>query len=338
MITISLGKAMNFNAQLTSYIDGFTSTGFPYFVEDDQMIVTGTVAGKNTQMFVLDGSNLKYEFSSHTVSGDLDTVTLGTLGNSYNTDGSFDLDGQGHITGHTSAITFDGLDLHNPAGVRGVVHEIVAELMYLGGMSDRGAATFLGVVWGEAHDLHGSTGNDTYTGTRFGDRVAGDAGNDSLAGADGHDTINGGAGNDTVLGGNGNDRIVGDAGADRLFGDAGNDQITGGAGKDTMTGGTGKDTFVFSSTADSPNNARDTIADFASNDVLQLTAIDANTARAGNQAFTIVDKLDGHAGQLSLFSNASGTTVFGDTDGDGAADIAIVLSGYLKFQTDDVLL
>lgn len=363
-IDITLGRAMNFNAELESFIDGFVSSGFPYFEQDDQMLIVNEVQGAATPIFVLDGSKLEYELASHTVSGAIDTITLGELGGSYNADGSFDLDANGHISGYTAGITLDGLGLANAPGVRGVVHEIVAELMYLGGSSERGAETLLGVVWGEGHAVTGSNGNDGYTGTRFADSVAGRNGHDTLAGATGHDTVDGGSGNDQLggganndrlLGNTGNDRLSGDAGNDilyggtggdvvdggtgndRLFGDDGNDQILGGAGadviaggggRDALTGGGGSDRFVYTAAADSTPALKDAITDFAAEDLLDLAGVDANANRGGNQAFSLVDAFTGTAGELLARVTAGGTTVYGDTDGDGTSDLTIVLQGY----------
>lgn len=373
-IDITLGRAMNFNAELTNFIDDFVSSGFPYFEEDDQMVIVNEVKGADTPIFVLDGSNLEYEFSSHTVSGTIATVTLGELGGSYNADGSFDLDSDGHIAGYASGITFGNLGLSNPPGVRGVVHELVAELMYLGGTSDRGAQTLLGVVWGEGHDVTGSNGSDGYTGSRFADAVAGGGGHDTLAGANGNDTIDGGGGNDWLAGGANNDRVLGNVGNDRLTGDAGNDvvyggtgadvvdggtgndrlfgedgndriiggagtdTIVGGAGRDTMTGGAAGDTFDINAAAESTPALKDVITDFASDDILDLSGVDANASRGGNQAFALVDALTGRAGELLARVTAGGTTIYGDTDGDGTSDLTILLQGYRTPVGDDFIL
>ncbi|KGO32645.1 hemolysin, partial [Desulfobulbus sp. Tol-SR] len=70
--------------------------------------------------------------------------------------------------------------------------------------------------------------------------------------------------------------------------------------------------------------ARDTITDFAAGDTIRLTAIDANTGLAGNQAFTYIGSsaFTGVAGQLNYVSGI----VSGDINGDGTADFQIALS------------
>ena len=100
------------------------------------------------------------------------------------------------------------------------------------------------------------------------------------------------------------DVILGLGGNDVLAGGTGNDAIAGGAGRDVMAGGAGADTFLFKSVKDSTgptgvlvNNSefhgnnrpdhRDLITDFAhGTDTINLSAIDANSKLAGNQAFT----------------------------------------------------
>src|SRR4029077_6169665 len=97
--------------------------------------------------------------------------------------------------------------------------------------------------------------------------------------------------------------ITGGAGNDTLNGLAGYDRITGGSGTDYLTGGTGADRFVLKTIADSPNSAaRDVITDFdhAQADLIDLTALDANTAATGDQAFTFIGTQTFHhiAGEL----------------------------------------
>ena len=71
----------------------------------------------------------------------------------------------------------------------------------------------------------GGSGNDSLTGGRL---------DDELAGEDGNDTIAGGVGPDKLTGGNGNDTITGQGGDDDLTGDAGADVLDGGGQTDTV--------------------------------------------------------------------------------------------------------
>jgi Ca2+-binding RTX toxin-like protein len=206
--------------------------------------------------------------------------------------------------------------------------------------------------------VFGSAGNDTLRGARADDWFDGGADNDSLQGGAGDDTLDGGFGNDTLhggadddklTGGDGNDRIAGGRGADTLAGGAGRDTLAGGAdddelqgggAADVLTGGSGRDVFIFASVADiglAPA-ARDRITDFRpGEDLIDLSAIDANTTAAGNQAFTfITGAFTGVAGQLR-YGAASGL-LQGDVNGDGTADFALELAAGLALSAADIVL
>jgi Ca2+-binding RTX toxin-like protein len=142
-------------------------------------------------------------------------------------------------------------------------------------------------------------------------------------------TINGTANADILIGTNGRDRISGSGGRDTLYGGSGDDILIGGAGADLLIGGAGADIFQYNATTDAaratgilaPLN-REIIADFQSGiDRIDLSAIDANTLVAGNQAFTFVGSraFSRVAGQLRY----SGGILSGDTNGDGVADFEI---------------
>jgi Ca2+-binding RTX toxin-like protein len=155
---------------------------------------------------------------------------------------------------------------------------------------------------------------------------------DTLAGGSAEDTINGLAGNDSLYGYAGDDIINGGDGSDRIFGDL---------GADTLTGGAGADTFTFSALADSSASAMDRIVDFSrwQNDKISLSAIDANSLVAGDQAFAFIGSsgFTGKAGQLRSYVSNSTTYVAGDVNGDGIADFAINL-GNVTVQASDFLL
>lgn len=70
------------------------------------------------------------------------------------------------------------------------------------------------------------SGNDTITGTSYGDDLAGGAGADTISGGSGNDFLDGMTGNDKLYGGNGNDVLHGGTGADRLDGGAGYDMAS----------------------------------------------------------------------------------------------------------------
>ena len=84
----------------------------------------------------------------------------------------------------------------------------------------------------------------------------------------GDETISGSGFGDYLYGGKGNDTILGNDGADWLLGGNGDDSIAGGRNGDYLTGGGGDDTFTFAS-----KSGKDQVADFdASRDVLDLSA------------------------------------------------------------------
>jgi Ca2+-binding RTX toxin-like protein len=128
-----------------------------------------------------------------------------------------------------------------------------------------------------------------------------------------------------------NNIILGNAGANVLSGGAGRDFLTGGGGKDSLTGGSGADAFIFTALTDSSMAAPDLITDFnrADGDTIDLSRIDANSALAGDQAFSFVTAFSKQAGQATLSYNATtNTTTFsGDVNGDGVADFVLQISG-----------
>ena len=144
------------------------------------------------------------------------------------------------------------------------------------------------------------------------------SGNDTFYGDNGVDVVNGGGGHDTLYGGGGNDQ---------LRGGAGNDVLQGGAGQDMMWGDAGADRFVWTTVAEA---AADSIFGFETGkDVLDLSAIDADTTTAGNQAFEIVSAFSGQPGELMLVTMpyGAGTVVYLDVNGDGVADGSFMLAG-----------
>jgi serralysin len=173
------------------------------------------------------------------------------------------------------------------------------------------------------------------------------------------------AGNDRLAGGFGDDDLRGGRGSDVLSGGAGNDTIVGGAGRDRLSGGDGGDRFVFNRLSDSgltkpssklpfTNNLGpdtridpDTIADFQPGiDKIDLSRLDADTTRAGGQAFEWTGRsaFTGRAGEVIVQSmNRSGTThdqtlIKADVDGDKKADFVVALTGLVPLSEGDIIL
>lgn len=161
------------------------------------------------------------------------------------------------------------------------------------------------------------------------DRLEGGAGGDKLHGGDGDDVLVGLASADTLYGRDGDDWVSGGTGADRLFGEGGDDVLYGGSGADYLWGGAGADAFVYGAASDSTASAFDYIRDFsaAAGDMVDVSAVDADSGLAGDQAFRVVGAFTGAAGQMTV-STASGiSTLSFDVDGDGAADMVIKTLG-----------
>lgn len=125
----------------------------------------------------------------------------------------------------------------------------------------------------------------------------------------------------TVFGGSGNDVIRTGGGNDTLFG---------GAGADTLTGGAGANIFRYTATAESTTAARDTLVGFAAADRIELTQIDADgNAGNGDTAFTFIGAgaFTNVAGQLRVIAQGADWLVEGDVNGDGVADLSILVQG-----------
>lgn len=160
----------------------------------------------------------------------------------------------------------------------------------------------------------------------------GNVNGEHLHGNDANNTLQGMAGADRLWGQLGNDVLLGGADNDLLYGDGGNDRLDGGAGQDKLTGGSGADVFVFSFASDSERVKSDKITDFQTgSDKIDLSAIDADTAIAGNQAFVFGTSADGAA---SLWMKSG--YIYGDVNNDGVADLAIYVTGTVVLA--DVLL
>jgi Ca2+-binding RTX toxin-like protein len=176
--------------------------------------------------------------------------------------------------------------------------------------------------------LYGLAGNDTLYGYAGVDLFYAGSGNDKLIGGKGADLMQGGTGNDTYYVDNvlddvvesvngGIDRVVssvsftltdhverlslsgianlfatGNDLANAISGNAGNNRITGGGGKDSLFGGLGADRFIYKAATDSaaePEAGNDVIKDFKHGvDKIDLSAIDAITHIAGNNAFRFI--------------------------------------------------
>ncbi|HTV68874.1 MAG TPA: calcium-binding protein [Rhizobiaceae bacterium] len=257
-----------------------------------------------------------------------------------------------HLGLGTSEDTYDGRSGHLEGGVYG-----------FGGDDYILTGTDHDVIdGGEGNDyMAGGAGDDLYWVDSLGDQVI------ELAGK-GTDTIRSaitltlktnienlvmdtvgnanGTGNavaNVITGGNGINHLKGLAGNDTLVGRDGNDLLTGGLGADRLTGDDHADRFIFNSVAESrAGNGIDKIMDFtrAEGDKIQLSAIDANSTIAGNQAFSFIGKaaFSGKAGQLRYVNNGNDTIVTADINGDRKADFTVISDVAINFFKVDFIL
>jgi parallel beta-helix repeat protein len=203
---------------------------------------------------------------------------------------------------------------------------------------------------GSARIAIGNAEDNVLKGNELGNDMDGMAGDDMIFGGDGSDRINGGEGNDTLHGdgggdslegGRGNDVLFGGAGDDILLGGEGSDRLTGGSGADTLSGGAGADRFLFTA-EDALSGGIDLILDFSrtDSDLIALNAIDANALTPEDDKFAWIGTkgFTGQAGQLRYEIVGSNTYLYGDTNGDGIADLTIALKGAIALQASDLIL
>lgn len=285
------------------------------------------------------------------------TLVLGTVNDGASTFLFADAEGDGvwefALRLEDARITGDDILVYDGQGAVGL-------MVYGSGSGDA-------LIGGGGNDVVlGYAGNDHLAGGGGQDWIQGAEGDDGLAGGEGDDSVWGGDGNDLLDGGMGDDTIWGSAGIDtvsyavaaggveidlswhedqntraagvdtlvsieNVIGSAFNDRLTASNQANVLTGGGGNDRFVFAAWEAA---AGDRITDFDSGDLIDLSAIDANGAAAGDAAFAFIGAaaFNGQAGQLRVSGSGANWTVQGDLDGDGAADFAFDVKTLLPGQ------
>ena len=192
-----------------------------------------------------------------------------------------------------------------------------------------------------ANILKGNVAANGLSGLNGNDKLYGYGGADTLRGGNGNDLLAGGNGNDALFGENGNDTLFGNLGADKLYGATGADRFVGGYGRDLMFAGVDNavDTFVFNSADESKvGAAHDVIYLFESGeDKLDVSGIDADASAAGDQAFVFAGT-SATANSVWYKTVNANVLVYGDTDGDAAADFAIELRNVASLTESDFVL
>jgi len=174
------------------------------------------------------------------------------------------------------------------------------------------------------------------TGTMIG-AVLLDDNNDKFFGAKGRLT-------GTLDGGRGDDELYGGIGGNRINGGEGNDTIVGGAGADIITGDPspdlrGNDRVMYYKTSDSTPAHFDVLTDISGSnglDEIDLHLIDANTRKAGNQAFHFSEQQEiGGLWNKEIVPKSGDPylMIYGETDGDRQVDFCIK---WLHHTRDDV--
>jgi Ca2+-binding RTX toxin-like protein len=251
-----------------------------------------------------------------------DTITATSADNSISTNGGTDLinagDGNDTLNGGDGDDTLNGDAGNDTASYAGSSAAVTVSLA-IAGLQNTGGA-----------------GNDTLNGI---ENLTGGNHNDTLTGNSESNTLRGGDGDDTLEGGGSSDVLRGDGGSDELFGNGSGDILRGGAGRDFLTGNGGADIFDFNAISESrPGSAnRDQILDFdrGEGDEIDLSGIDANTKKSGDQAFKFIgnDKFSETPGELRFKSDL----LQGDVNGDGKADFEIRVIGSNPVKADFIL-
>lgn len=210
-----------------------------------------------------------------------------------------------------------------------------------------------GAVSASVSAVIGTAAADALTGTAGADLMAGGAGDDTYQVDHAGDVVSeaAGGGSDTILAsvshtlgaaaqieflqaaaGAAELALTGNALANTITGGDGADVITGGGSADLLSGGLGADVFALLTLTDSrvALSGRDTIADFSAlaGDLIGLSALDANTALAGDQAFTFIGNAAfSAAGQVRAEVVGGNTIVSGNVDAVLGADFSVALTG-----------
>ena len=132
------------------------------------------------------------------------------------------------------------------------------------------------------------------------------------------------------IGLDGADAIEGGDEADLLIGLKGKDHLTGGLGADVLIGGKDKDTLIYGSAKESParKGRSDHLLGFHRKDRIDLSAVADELQFIGRQRFS------GTAGDVRF----SKERLELDKDGDGSADLALLMPGVKSLKPSNLIL
>ncbi|MDQ0463969.1 Ca2+-binding RTX toxin-like protein [Caulobacter ginsengisoli] len=294
---------------------------------------------------------------ANTLSGQAGNDTLvGRLGDDVLNGGA----GHDWLVGGEGADQLYGGDGVDWASYEDAARGVTVNLTLKGAQNTIGAGTD---ILGGIERLYGSAFADTLTGDAAVNLLQGAGGDDSLTSVGAGDTLDGGEGNDRLygggggimLGGNGSDTLITPTTGQGFVLDlaktaaqvnggvsftlnsieniqtgSGNDTLYLSAAANTVGTGAGNDKVIYRSLAEiGLGSSADHFIDVGAFDVIDLSAIDANTKLAGNQAFTGVTAFNGQAGQMVMgYDLATGVVhVQFDVNGDKLADAELWLHG-----------
>ena len=112
---------------------------------------------------------------------------------------------------------------------------------------------------------HGTSADDTMTGSVLSEKIYGYDGNDSIISGNGNDTVYGGSGDDYIENNGGNDILYGEAGNDTIINKSSDSTMIGGLGNDYLQGAVWNDTYIFNL-----GDGNDTIFDQRGTDTLKF--------------------------------------------------------------------
>lgn len=190
---------------------------------------------------------------------------------------------------------------------------------------------------GGSDTIRGGDGSDNLFGGAGADTLFGEERGDDLYGGTGADTLFGGYGNDSLYGGDGRDRLLGGDAEDSLFGGDGADVIIGGEGADAMTGGAGADRFVFDGSLIGQDRL-EAVRDFTDGDKIDLSLIDADRSKPGNQSFKFVEEGAGRVGEIEYYSEDAGASLIGYTGRNETGLFSIFLGSTPRLTAEDLIL
>nr|WP_287665689.1 calcium-binding protein [Accumulibacter sp.] len=272
----------------------------------------GDIVSESNGSLATGGNDIVYSyFAAYTLTANVERLRLMLAGASNGTGNALD----------NTLYAGDGNNVLN--GVSGV--DTASYQFATAAVSVSLATTAVQVTGGSGSDTLQNM--DNLVGSNFHDTLVGDAQANTLNGLALNDYLDGGAGNDVLLGGDGTDLLIG------------------GLGQDLLTGGTGSDTFDFNALDETglTNTTWDVISDFGhGTDKLDLATLDADTALAGDQAFT--DPVLGgtfsgvFASPGDLYFDTVAHVLYGNTDADTAAEFAIQLVGVATLTAADLFL